>query len=391
MILHCLGNWLLYLAALSGIAAFAYNYTGWFAVWLLICVLLLPLVSLLVALPAVFRMRLRISCPDAVKRGEPAFLLLCAEGSRFFCPLSVHVEFRQEDITEPVPRIRRVCDWILPGTAGQEPPQRQEGYSAEKNKAGKQRGSFRTGRAAKVRIAVDTSHTGLVQTTLRRASVTDLMGLFVFRAHVTGKKDCDILVLPTETPLHDVPDPWKKQGAASVPAQGFSEQQEIRGYRPGDAMRSVHWKLSAKTDDVLVREGVEPERRRLGITFDRTPDRDVTDAVYDCTDALLRLLLRDARTADIRTAWRCPDGTADSFLLRHQEDLPDLYRKLFSTRLPQAVFSDRDILHDAVLKDADAGYHISAAPEGVRIALAFSGNGSAGHDLRSAEPLFPIF
>ena len=30
-VLNCLSSWFLYLAALSGIAAFAYNYTGWFA------------------------------------------------------------------------------------------------------------------------------------------------------------------------------------------------------------------------------------------------------------------------------------------------------------------------------------------------------------------------
>ena len=44
---------------------------------------------------------------------------------------------------------------------------------------------------------------------------------------------------------------------------GFSEFHENREYRPGDSVRDIHWKLSGKTDKLIVRQAMEPVQRRL--------------------------------------------------------------------------------------------------------------------------------
>lgn len=396
-VLNCLSSWFLYLAALSGIAAFAYNYTGWFAYWLLLCVLFLPLLSLILTLPTALGTRLYLSCPETAERGNTVYVLLRAEGVRFLCPFPVTVELSQECISAAEPKLRRVRDRMLPESSPKMEGTAETGTvgtaKQKKRILSQKRFSAKEDRAlSRARITVDTAHTGITRTTLVRASVMDFFGLFAFRVRVVGSRSCDTLVLPGKAVLTGIPDPWKRNGGVLVAAQGFSEQQEIRGYRPGDAMRSVHWKLSAKTDDVLVREGVEPERKRLGLTFDRTPDPTAADIVYDYTDALARRLLDDARTAYLHVLWCCADGGTDGFYLRRAEELPDLYRKLFSVRTPKEPTSGADIVRDAALRDVDAGYHVAAVPDGVQIALTLSRAGAfrTEQDFNETELRLPI-
>ena len=52
------------------------------------------------------------------------------------------------------------------------------------------------------------------------------------------------------------------------PGGGFSEEHELREYRAGDNLRDIHWKLSVKTDSMIVREAQEPVRSRVLLTLD---------------------------------------------------------------------------------------------------------------------------
>jgi hypothetical protein len=49
---------------------------------------------------------------------------------------------------------------------------------------------------------------------------------------------------------------------------GFSENHELRLYRPGDSLQQIHWKLSAKTGNLILREPLEPLRNRLLLRLD---------------------------------------------------------------------------------------------------------------------------
>ena len=53
-----------------------------------------------------------------------------------------------------------------------------------------------------------------------------------------------------------------------------SEMYDIREYVPGDDVRSIHWKLSSKTDSLILREPSDPSHYRVAILAD-----------YGCPDA----------------------------------------------------------------------------------------------------------
>ena len=52
------------------------------------------------------------------------------------------------------------------------------------------------------------------------------------------------------------------------PGGGYAEYHEIRQYHPGDNLNQIHWKLSAKVGDLMLREPMEPERGLMLLTMD---------------------------------------------------------------------------------------------------------------------------
>lgn len=78
---------------------------------------------------------------------------------------------------------------------------------------------------------------------LEELRVSDPLGLFSLRVRGVGGRQ-SVKTLAADTP----------DGAA---AQAETDLGELRPFRPGDPLKSVHWKLSAKLDTLLVRGGAE--------------------------------------------------------------------------------------------------------------------------------------
>ena len=49
---------------------------------------------------------------------------------------------------------------------------------------------------------------------------------------------------------------------------GFSENHELRQFRPGDSLNQIHWKMSAKIGALMLREPIEPEQGRMLLSME---------------------------------------------------------------------------------------------------------------------------
>ena len=102
---------------------------------------------------------------------------------------------------------------------------------------------------------------------MEKPRVCDYLGLFRFHAKTAEPKT--LLVRPAPLPVKEPPDlkrflarAWKPK-----PGGGYSENHELRLYRPGDNLNQVHWKLSAKTGNLTLREPMEPQRGLVLLTM----------------------------------------------------------------------------------------------------------------------------
>ena len=109
----------------------------------------------------------------------------------------------------------------------------------------------------KVKVPVETSYIGMVKTTVQSVSVSDFLHFFTLT--LPEKEVVEVPVFPTESEQEDLPATPSSDGLdefTESDAKGniSSDIKEIRLYQPGDRLQRIHWKLSAKLDDLFVKE-----------------------------------------------------------------------------------------------------------------------------------------
>ncbi len=113
-----------------------------------------------------------------------------------------------------------------------------------------------------------TEHCGKLHVQMHKPAVFDYLGIFQLRIKNTNSQT--VLILPEPVEM-DIPESlfkhlhprWRRK-----PGGGFGENHEIRQYQPGDNLNQIHWKLSAKVGELMLREPMMPERGLMLLTMD---------------------------------------------------------------------------------------------------------------------------
>ena len=215
---------LLYLTAVFGCLVFYWAYREWLSWVFLMVTLGLPWVSLALSLPAMLTCRVELRCPNAVAVGDSV----------------------------PVSCVT-VCFFPAPAMKGRVRVKR-----------------LLTGKTWKVPLGreLPTDHCGSLEIQSKGLWVCDYLGLFTLP--VWSKDKRILAVRPAPVALETPPDmsrylvnAWKPK-----PGGGYSENHELRLYRPGDNLHQVHWKLSAKTGKMILREPMEAIRGLSKVTLE---------------------------------------------------------------------------------------------------------------------------
>jgi len=121
-----------------------------------------------------------------------------------------------------------------------------------------------------------------------------------------------VLVYPAVRPLapHEVPaalEPgWRER---SRPGQGAGLY-DLRPYRPGDDPRQIHWKTSARTGDLMLKETEEEERPRVRIVLE-DPAPEASPAAVEADLGYAASLIVHALRWGISVQLVSPEGATD--------------------------------------------------------------------------------
>lgn len=283
---------LLYLAVLLGCGIFYIAYGQWLAWFLLVTVAVLPWFSLMLSMPAMMHFRI--------------------------CPAGQEI-LEMWDNTEL---------WLLGSCTYPMPPFRGTLIL---------RRCF-DGQTQRYREDMEplTNHCGGITVTAHRVRICDYLGLFSMP--VWKKESKTILVRPQPVPvplpedLHrHVSMQWKPRCGG-----GFAENHELRQYRPGDSLNQVHWKLSAKTGELILREPVEPVQGRVLLTMHLRGTPEETDRKFGRLLWLGNHLLEQALPFEIRCL------TGEGILHFSVEDTSAL-RRAIDTLLCRSFADEGDI------------------------------------------------
>ncbi len=257
------GRRILYSAVLAGALLFQITNENYLARFLLALCIALPLLSLAMSLPGMVRCRVILSArPAELERGEKGCWAVEVDTfaglplSRLTMRLTVHNRLTLEH------KSRRLK---LTGVARRRP----------------------------VELPAPTAHCGVLELRIDRVRVCDYLGLFAWRLPPPAPAALVCRPVPAAAEAPTLP-----EGRGVRPAglgsgrRGLGEDYELREYRPGDPMRAVHWKLSSKWDELIVRERSQDDTLLPLLTLDLCGQPEELDRLLDkllgLSDAFLR-------------------------------------------------------------------------------------------------------
>lgn len=110
----------------------------------------------------------------------------------------------------------------------------------------------------------------------------DFFRMFRYRANANLFRE--LFVLPRRLTLaqQSAGEQMQEETETTVRQSGQdnTEMSDIRDYQPGDSLRSIHWKLSSKTQDVKVRQYARNAEQQTFIFVDTARRFDTTDKRY---------------------------------------------------------------------------------------------------------------
>ena len=154
-------------------------------------------------------------------------------------------------------------------------------------------------RVQSIRLPIHAAHVGVFSVGLHSCTVEDLLGL-VRKQVPLQQTSFELVVLPRTfdvEPLRLAPgDPGSELMARAT--EDLNAPSDVRNYQPGDAMKKIHWKLSLRKGELMVRKFDEPVLQDVLILMDcsRPPSWGHPQAEADLRDTLLET------TASVLTA-----------------------------------------------------------------------------------------
>lgn len=159
----------------------------------------------------------------------------------------------------------------------------------------------------KVRWSVASKYAGNIKVCLSEIEVQDAM--FLFRKEIKIK-DEHIVKVFTEYDMVNFDNAvfldgeGEEQETLYKKGTDVSEISDIREYAPGDSMQSIHWKLSARRDEMLVKEYSMPYSTKMFVYIDLHMNSyvmDEMDVVIEAYMAVCSAIISSGHVFD--TAW----------------------------------------------------------------------------------------
>lgn len=295
---------IVYGGALVGALLFQITNENYLAHFLLGLCLALPLLSLLTSLPGMLGCRLALSAvPAALERGGVGQWQLSIQASGGLPLARVTLRLTEKNLLTGEGRSRRLT---MTGVARRKP----------------------------VELSVPTGHCGLLELRADRIRIYDYLGLFSRRlgAPLPARLLCRPIPAAAEPPL--IPEGMGAPCLSGGAKRGPGEDYDLREYRPGDPMRAVHWKLSSKWDELIVRERWDAPVPLPLVTLDRFGTPGELDRMLDKTLRLSRALLTAQRPHGV--LWLEGDGSPRLCLVGDEGELRACLLALLGTCAPRS-------------------------------------------------------
>lgn len=181
----------------------------------------------------------------------------------------------------------------------------------------------------KIRIKVATGRTGMAVLKGTDFMVTDFLGIMT--KHLPSEICIQVPVFPikgqrTEAPEIPFTEGYDEYSEPDIKGSISSDVREIREYRAGDRITQIHWKLSSKMDDLMVKEMERTSVMSLVVVPEL--EKEKISETIETLDSVARTLAEDGERFEI-CLYNAVDCSFDYYLIDSTESLFECYRNMY--------------------------------------------------------------
>ena len=223
-----------YILILLGVFAFFLFFTDYLSFYVLLFFILVPVISLILTLISGIRLEVSAECqnPGTVRKGETIFLRFRFRGAFRLGGARVRMKIRVRN--ELLQTEKRDTLMFMMGKPGQT-----------------------------VSYALSSDYCGQLEIEILQVRLYDYLWIFGFSG-TCGQNKLRVPVMPDIRPLDILAEErqaedWESDEYSKVkPGDDPAEIFDIRAYRAGDRISRIHWKLSSKRNELMIKEGGLP-------------------------------------------------------------------------------------------------------------------------------------
>lgn len=172
--------------------------------------------------------------------------------------------------------------------------------------------------------------------------------LFSRKRKVYEKSQIDVMpdIYNVDVNIRDNLDGYEREAEKYDPHRPGDDPTEIfqiRGYQPGDSVQRVHWKLSARGDELMVKDYSRPINMYLLLLLDMTVS-DSTSCTSERIDSFVEVGVSISRSLILRecshqVAWIGSDGSLCHIEVQTEKDVYELISMIFRTMPREQEYS----------------------------------------------------
>ena len=146
------------------------------------------------------------------------------------------------------------------------------------------------GKEQKLTLNFHAAHVGVTSPGVKKIVISDLLGMFTVEK-LPQVQGGELIVLPLPFDVGALTYAAGDSGTESMAraSEDVTSPADVRAYQPGDAMKKIHWKLSVRKQELMVRRFEAPVMPDALVLLDcsRPPKTADENAQLDLRDALL--------------------------------------------------------------------------------------------------------
>ena len=209
-------------------------------------------------------------------------------------------------------------------------------------------------------IPIRYSMNGMYRFSFDGVSIRDLIGVVSFGKKINSVTE--VVVYPAEdqtvnADMSDMSRGMTESEETMKKGHDFSDVSDVREYIPGDKLMSIHWKLSAKRDILMVKDRVSMSDQQMVILMELSGPDEIVDRVLSLTYGICRAFIDEQ--IYIRLLWWSENRFEFD---EHQIVSRESLKTAFSDLYYEKTYEDREktrVLMRSIRPELKAYVHVS--------------------------------